>query len=624
MRVRTNTALLVLGFLLTFASAAAESDSDLAGAADHLVREQLRRAGAPGAVLVVAEGDAIALARGYGVADPASGRRVHPAQTVFEVGSISKLFTCTAALQFAEQGALDLDASLRTLLPDLRLSLPHGEITAAHLMTHTAGFEYRAIGAFRRGRPLDLGRYLTEHMPPQIRAPGTLLMYSDQGTYLLGHLVAELSRVAFPDYVERHILEPLGMQHSSFRYDYARARRALGHVVRAGEATPAPILPSASPAGGLKATGEDMGRFLLAQLNGGANAEGRILEPAMLDRMHARQFAHHPLLPGVAFGFFESFANDTRALWHDGYRPGTSSLLYLVPEERFGVFVSNNGGSHAFNWAVVGGLLARRLAPGDVSPAQPTELRPSAPAADLAGSYRSVRYSRSTIEKVMTLFAQLEVRAAPDGRLEIPIPGFAYPDARWEQVAPLLFRSRDPGPRGLPLHPAAFRRDESERVSHLLLGPIAFERLLWWEAAAVQLGAFALLVLLFASSLAGAGRRLLRGARGPAFPSLARSVELAVCAGNLVFVVGSVATLAEVLSGGGVEFAYGLPRQIVVLSFVPIATAVLCLPLVACAALAWSRSWGSLAARVHYSLVAAAAALFVPLLAYWNLLGLRA
>ncbi len=81
--------------------------------------------------------------------------------------------------------------------------------------------------------------------------------------------------------------------------------------------------------------------------------------------------------------------------------------------------------------------------------------------------------------------------------------------------------------------------------------------------------------------------------------------------------------LADVLSGGGVEFAYGIPSRIVVLSFAPVATATLCLPLVACAALAWRRSWGSLAARVHYSLVATAAALFVPLLAYWNLLGLR-
>jgi len=115
-------------------------------------------------------------------------------------------------------------------------------------------------------------------------------------------------------------------------------------------------------------------------------------------------------------------------------------------------------------------------------------------------------------------------------------------------------------------------------------------------------------------------RRLRRSpAQGSRAPGLARTVALVASTLNLAFLLGVILTLSFVQD----EFLYGVPRVVVALLILPLATTALTACLVAFAVMAWKHKYWGLAARVHYSLVALAALAFLWFLNHWNLLGFR-
>src|SRR4051812_27015214 len=94
----------------------------------------------PGLALAVTDRERTVLVRTYGLANVGSGVPVEP-ETLFEIGSIGKSFTAVLALQFADEGRLDLAAPVERYLPWFRVPQPSGSgaITVAHLLSHTGG-----------------------------------------------------------------------------------------------------------------------------------------------------------------------------------------------------------------------------------------------------------------------------------------------------------------------------------------------------------------------------------------------------------------------------------------------------------------------------------------------------
>lgn len=159
---------------------------------DALVRAELAELRIPGAVVSIVYRGRVLLARGYGLADLERGTPMDPNSTVVRVGSISKPVTATAVMQLAESGALRLDADVNDYLDDVRVPAAFGRpVTAADLLTHTAGFDVRLSGtaAASEDDVLPLGVYLARDLPPRVRPPGRVLAYSNHGYTLLGHLV---------------------------------------------------------------------------------------------------------------------------------------------------------------------------------------------------------------------------------------------------------------------------------------------------------------------------------------------------------------------------------------------------------------------------------------------------
>ena len=205
---------------------------------EELEREMRKHHIAGAAVSVVKDGE-LFFAKGYGSADFEKGIPVDPEQTNFRTGSIAKLFTWTAVMQLAEQGKLDLDEDINTYL-DFRIPDTYPQpITLKHLMTHTAGFEDLYYGRLAND-PNDLlppREWLISHMPARVRPPGRYAAYSSYGAALAGYIVARVSGEPYDQYVQEHILDPLGMVHTTAKPSMPpniRAHTSVGYTYENG------------------------------------------------------------------------------------------------------------------------------------------------------------------------------------------------------------------------------------------------------------------------------------------------------------------------------------------------------------------------------------------------------
>jgi len=626
---------LLLSILQGFAFAQEPADAhELQAFFYPIFTEQMEKHHIPGAMFVMVKDGQTVFMKGYGYADLASKRPVDPEKTLFRVASVSKLFNTTAVMQLYEQGLIRLDDDVNKYLKLFKLEENFSQpVTVAHLLTHTGGFDERAIGMDARTQTemLPLGEYLARRMPPRVMPPGEQYSYSNHGMALAGYLVEVISGVPFEQYIDENILRPLGMNHSSFEEPPPFAEDlAVGYVYKKGRYEVVPYdCSNVGPAGAFQTTAADMARFMIAHLQDGRFGDARILLEETARGMHKQQFAHDPRLPGAAYGFYESFENDQRALMHGGDLRGFASLMYLLPDHNLGFFVSCNnnvGTSFSEGPGLREELTSRFLDhyfPADVEPisrkSQPDLVRSPD---RFAGSYRHNRYARRTIEKLTALFSQFRVWANHDGTLTIYYPGNYKKPARWVEVEPLLFRQVD----GEEL--AVFREDASGRITHLLIdtAPLQFsEKLPWYETTIFHVAFIAVLVLIFLSACVlwtvnyFAHRLRRRSSTGSAMPRIALLAAGVVSLLNVVCLAG----LALALRSEIYEFVYGVPPIILALLCIPPLTTVLTVALLLFTVLVWKNGWWTLAGRVHYSLVTLAAVSFIPFLIYWNLLGFR-
>lgn len=143
--------------------------------------------------------------------------------TVYEWGAISKMLVWTSVMQLYEQGKIDLNADVRTYLPDRFLSnLSYKEpITMLHLMNHTAGFQETVwdVETMDKEKIISLKEALLSTAPAQIYEPGTVVSYSNWGAALAAYIVECVSRMDYAEYVHENIFKPLGMEHTTIKPD---------------------------------------------------------------------------------------------------------------------------------------------------------------------------------------------------------------------------------------------------------------------------------------------------------------------------------------------------------------------------------------------------------------------
>ena len=302
---------LSIGFGVTAFAAAADAaplpeltETNLAGVVDPLMAEWVGNHKGPGAVVVVVTRDATVFARGYGFQDIDARKPFTADATLVRPGSISKLFTGIAVMQLVDSGRLDLDRDVNSYI-DFAIPTPEGgvPVTLRRLLMHRAGFEEHVKGLFSRGgEPEPLGRWLAKSLPRRLFPKGDVEAYSNYGLALAGYIVERVSGEPYDGYIQRHILDPLGMRHSTLRQplpDDLAPLMAKGY--RRSDTPPLSFFETiVAPAGGLSATGADIGRFIRALMNGGELDGVRILPKARLDEMMTPASATPAAAPSVA------------------------------------------------------------------------------------------------------------------------------------------------------------------------------------------------------------------------------------------------------------------------------------------------------------------------------------
>jgi CubicO group peptidase (beta-lactamase class C family) len=597
--------------------------AELAVFLDELLSRQLADNHIPGASVAVVTGDQLLFAQGYGYANLERHTPLVADQTLLRVGSIAKLFTWTAVLQLAEQGKLDLNADVNTYLGDVVIPATYpAPITLAHLLTHTAGFEDRQLGitVSRAAGLISLPEYVAAAMPERVFPAGSVTAYSNYGATLAGYIVEHVSGEPFVQYIQRHILAPLAMHHSTFAQQLPPELAMQLAVSYAYDGThhakPFEYFQIA-PAGGLSATAVDIAQFMIAQLQEGRLGDARILQAATMQDMQRQHFSNDPHVNGMTYGFAEMTLNGQRLLVH----PGTtndeafSSLLVLLPEHKAGLFVSYTGaGGDSAKWELLQALLDRYYpAPAPVAIDPPANFAQRA--GQVTGSYRSTRMAFSTIEKIQALLAPpIMVSATNDGYLIVT--GQSQEPTRWVELEPLVFRQVG------SQETIAFRADAQSQVTYLFRGnlPInGYQKLAWFDTLPFHYGLLAACLLLFMSALVCLpigwllARR--RSCPAPRLAGMARWLGWGVSALYILFPILFVVSISDLSL-----FPSLLMKAALAIALV---ATVVTIGVVACVWLAWQRRYWSVLGRSHYTLLALGALAFSWFLNYWNLFGFR-
>jgi CubicO group peptidase (beta-lactamase class C family) len=595
--------------------------NDLEAFFDGAIFVQLESKHIAGAVVVVVVGDKLVFAKGYGYSDVKTGKPVDPQTTMFRVGSVTKLFTWTAAMQLAEEGKLDLDADVNTYLKPSGVQIPEAfgkPITFKNLMTHTPGFEDRVIGLFghHASDVKPLADVLKNDIPARVRPPGVLGAYSNHGSALAGLAVATVAGKPWEDVIEQRILNPLGMKNTLVRQpDKLPDTMSKGYKWKDGQFQEEGFeyVPLA-PAGAMSASAADMAQFLIAHLNDGKCQNGQILKPETARRMRERLFAHDPKVDAMCYGFWELNQNGQRIIDHGGDTLVFHSLLAMIPEQHVGLFLSYNTDQGARGREEVLAAFLNRYYPVSAEPpAKSTADRQALE--QFEGEYGVTRYSQTTYAKLGRLMQSISVKANGDGTLSI-----GTEDARrFAQVEPLVFKEVG-GHRKIVFH-----EDGQGKVDEIFLAEvpaIAGVRETGLDRPDVNQGLLGGCLFLFATALVF-WPVLAFARRGSKSTRFRRSF-----ASGLISCIGWLLSAACLIFVGGLawgmrepeQIVYGTSREVEYALLVPQVCVGLAAITLLCSIVAWSRGYWRFSGRVHYTLVAFAGVGFVWFLYYWNLL----
>ncbi|HKJ02035.1 MAG TPA: serine hydrolase, partial [Longimicrobiales bacterium] len=290
--------------------------AELGAFLDGVMKIQLDEHNTVGAVVTVVKDGQIFFTRGYGYTDWKARTPVDPEQTLFRIGSISKLFVWTSVMQLVEQGVLDLDTDVNEYLDGVEVPATYDRpVTLRDILTHSAGFEDWVVGLFGHdaGDLRPLAEILAEQMPARVRPPGDVSSYSNHATAMAALIVEQATGIPWDRYVQQNILDPLGMEHFSFAQPLPEA---LAPDMSKGYSGAHPNYKEHDfefvplyPVGAAAASGEAMARFMIAHLQLGRLGDARILGEETARRMHSDLFRMAPGVNAAAYGFYEMSAN---------------------------------------------------------------------------------------------------------------------------------------------------------------------------------------------------------------------------------------------------------------------------------------------------------------------------
>ncbi|WP_193163728.1 serine hydrolase domain-containing protein [Microbulbifer hainanensis] len=314
----------------------------------------LQRTRTPGAAVALFEPDGSVWRYTTGLKNIERKEKV-ASDTIFRLGSISKMFVGLAVMKLVAAGELSLNDRLSELAPEVEFHNPwesEHPLRLIHLLNHSTGWDAphsrELVG--HAGAPLSIADSLA--LNPQSRysrwVPGTRTAYNNTGPLVAAYIVEKITGEKFEDYIRQQFFDPLGMSESGYYFDDQYRSRAAS-LYRGRQALPYWHLPNRA-AGGLHSSLDDMVRFVRFMQRPDQAEEGAVLGGNLVREMEqpsGTTAAAAGLNVGWGIGV-TSFHTDGLVYYgHEGSLPGVSALVAYRPQASLGDIVLTNGDGRA-------------------------------------------------------------------------------------------------------------------------------------------------------------------------------------------------------------------------------------------------------------------------------------
>lgn len=291
---------------------------------------------------------------GHGVASMQTRQPV-TGDTLFQIGSITKVFTATLAMRLVEEGLLDLDTPIVEYLPDLPLADAHtrATVTLRHLFAHTGGFEGDRFIDYGRGDWALANAVAGYGSLRQWFPPGELFAYCNTGFSLAGRVIEGVLDTPFETAMRERLFAPLGLETSVFFPEEAITYpAALGYTrKRVGGpftvARPYSLPRAVNPAGGISSTVGDLLRFAALHMGDGEIDGNRLLTETSARVMREPRTSAPNIDVAYGIGWALREVDGVHVVGHGGATNGFQASLLVVPARRFALALLTNCGHGA-------------------------------------------------------------------------------------------------------------------------------------------------------------------------------------------------------------------------------------------------------------------------------------
>lgn len=314
--------------------------------------EYTRKSNVPGIAVAVIDNGKIKWIQCIGYADVASKKPV-TSQTVFNVGSVSKVVTAWGFMQLTEKGLVNLDTPVNQYLNRWKLpqsSFDNSKVTLRRILSHTAGLSVHGYGGSEQGtKLLSLEKSLSgetkrnKESVSVIMEPGTKWKYSGGGYTLAQLILEETSKTQFAYYMKKNIFKPLGLNHSNYEW----TEEMMANSATAYDTLRNPIknrIFTEQAAAGLQTTISDLAHFAELSITADPQKLNKVLRPETIRLMEQLiQTTSNDGQNGLGYRFFNWGGIQT--IGHTGENDGWCASMFLHMSTQSGLIILCNGSS---------------------------------------------------------------------------------------------------------------------------------------------------------------------------------------------------------------------------------------------------------------------------------------
>ncbi|MCB1190680.1 MAG: beta-lactamase family protein [Leptospiraceae bacterium] len=329
------------------------------------IKNKMKESDIVGLSLAIVDDQKVIWSEGFGYANKHKSILTN-AKTVYNIGSISKIFTASAIMQLAERGKIDIDKPIQTYLKNFSIKSRFSDskpIVARTILTHHSGLPSDRLKDFLyTNNPPSNYEKMFMDIPSSLKEeyvanpPNTVFSYSNLGYSTLGVLIAKTSGIDYEEYIKKNLFEPLNMGLSDFRKNELN-QAMFSEGYESGKKVPFPIIRDI-PAGSINSNVLELSNFVKMVFANGTFEGKQVIHPATLSEMTKVQNTEVPLDMDfkIGLGYWIHHIGGKLAIFHGGDLPPFHAFLMMLPEEKIGAVVLVNSGNNTIDgtlWEIV-------------------------------------------------------------------------------------------------------------------------------------------------------------------------------------------------------------------------------------------------------------------------------